>query len=337
MVQNLRPPQATDHLKNELKRAADQFKEKITNLVNEHLISVQNDLFRKISTLNHGDQNLANEVVKKQLTRRLGRRLHVPTFEQAIQRISFPNLQTIPEQQSEPHISVPQPTTSWATVVKTSAAPRDKRRRDEDRPDDETDEVFVDATDDGKPWPQAIIKTHSVRQSDWRIKLNNAKPDFYILADFNAKSWLNTQMALPHSWFLDIFDSATIQDAVDLLKKHVTDLSSVKNVVLAVGTSLRDSTSCGNINMLFDKLSRWASDNHKHIFFLAIPDFPTVSSDLKDKISIINQTAQDFLKDSFIPTLRLDTSQILSSNPTCYTSNVAVQILKLLEDYLDRI
>lgn len=91
IVSNIKPPQPTQQLNNSLQAAADDFKSAITARVQSHLQKLHETTRGAIADLDRRDQDLANEVVGRQLQRRLGRRLHQPTISMALDQLRSTN------------------------------------------------------------------------------------------------------------------------------------------------------------------------------------------------------------------------------------------------------
>lgn len=86
-VESIRPPRPNEGLIKDLEDAASYFKEEVTSIVRKHLSATKVEIIRDLSACNHDDIDLAIGIATRQLKTRLGKRLHLPTFQTSVDQV----------------------------------------------------------------------------------------------------------------------------------------------------------------------------------------------------------------------------------------------------------
>ncbi len=355
IVQNIKPPHPTDQLQDNLKRAADDFKSAITAEVQNHLQTVRSDTANRISRLNKTDLELASDIARKQLNNRLGRRLHQPSIQSALDEIKNMTSTTDPKpgpRKEEPNRRpIPRAENSTTTPGPSTHNRFQPLTVQEDDEDDDDDIDVVPPTNPNRSMPKTA-KT-AVQPRGKRQRPNNSFEDEEIaIIDDPAisaaplpvvrvhvpekrTSWRIDQLlpgvetvviadsngqswadtSLPEGWTIDAFRGARLQDAANLLKAASTQLAEVENVVIAVGINDRDSNPDVVIANL-QKIKNWGTKYNKKVFFTSVPIFPLLPASVQQVIRNINSAASDLFGNTYVASVNRDDIELIASDIT---------------------
>ncbi len=87
LIANIRPPRPTEFLAATLEQAGERFINEIHSIVHGHLLETKLDVLEELSGVSRLDQTLANVICTRQLSKRLGSRLHLPTLTSSLHRL----------------------------------------------------------------------------------------------------------------------------------------------------------------------------------------------------------------------------------------------------------
>jgi hypothetical protein len=117
ITQQIKPPLSTPELKRDIDAASNDFKSRITSIVQQHLEDSAYGIMRRATDVNPLDIDRAQEVANRQLNRRLGKRMHRTPVSDAMNEIAT----MIKKPKIPPTRRVNRPEDQdWSTVVRKS-------------------------------------------------------------------------------------------------------------------------------------------------------------------------------------------------------------------------
>ena len=87
IIETIRPPRPSEYTTARLEVAGEAFLADVQSIVQDHLQSTRLDILDEFGQLDHTDHALAGTIVVRQLSKRLGKRLHMPTLTSSLHGI----------------------------------------------------------------------------------------------------------------------------------------------------------------------------------------------------------------------------------------------------------
>jgi len=367
VINNIKPPQASEDLRGYLKECADDFKSAITGVLQAHLHLESNKLEQKIATLDQSDNELMQSIVTKQLKRRLGNRITDDTITSAFDRYQSRHNPTTThnnvnhvDTESEQEDTQDEVSDMESETVGDKPQERTKRPHTEspavESPSDRATKIHVSSVS-----PPYVQREHQTSQEharsnvrgrsgirasskvvhktgreakNWSFSDLHPSTTTLIVADSNGKAFADTE--LPDDYQVYSFSGMKLSQAANLITRSTDHLRHVRHIIVAVGINDRSCNNDSEIISSLNNVKDWGIHNQKRVVFTGIPTAPQLQEKEARIVSHINELADDIFEDDFLQSVH--TSQFavqFDKTGIHYTSSTAAKILRIIIRFLN--